>query len=88
MEENQKKIDEQNKKMVRILDDLIDFQNLFYFFKAEERLKIIEEQMKIDQEKQRLKRKEEKKAKNEQKKILGKDNSRPKLSFAISTAAM
>jgi len=44
--------------------------------------------MKIDQEKQRLKRKEEKKAKNEQKKILGKDNSRPKLSFAISTAAM
>ena len=41
--------------------------------------------MKIDQEKQRLKRKEDKKAKNEQKKILGKDNSRPKLSFAIST---
>ena len=54
-------------------------------FQAEERLKLIEEQMKIDQEKQRLKRKEDKKAKNEQKKILGKDNSRPKLSFAIST---
>jgi len=53
---------------------------------AEERLKIIEEQMKIDQEKQKLKRKEEKRAKNEQKKILGKDNSRPKLSFALSSA--
>merc|ERR1711915_430293 len=53
---------------------------------AEERLKIIEEQMKIDQEKTRLKRKEEKKAKSEQKKILGKDNSRPKLSFALSAA--
>jgi len=52
---------------------------------AEERLKIIEEQMKIDQEKQKLKKKEEKRAKTEQKKILGKDNSRPKLSFAIST---
>ena len=54
--------------------------------KAEERLKIIEEQMKIDQEKQKLKRKEEKRARNEQKKILGKDNSRPKLSFALSSA--
>ena len=42
--------------------------------------------MKIDQEKLKLKKKEEKKAKNEQKKILGKDNSRPKLSFALSAA--
>ena len=46
---------------------------------------MIEEQMKIEQEKQKLKKKEDKRAKSEQKKILGKDNSRPKLSFAIST---
>jgi len=45
---------------------------------------MIEEQMKIEQEKQKLKKKEDKRAKTEQKKILGKDNSRPKLSFAIS----
>ena len=56
------------------------------FSQAEERLKLIEDQMKIDQEKLKLKKKEEKKAKNEQKKILGKDNSRPKLSFALSAA--
>ena len=41
--------------------------------------------MRIEQDKQKLKRREEKKVKNEQKKILGKNNSRPKLSFAIST---
>ena len=48
---------------------------------------MIEEQMKIEQEKLKLKRKEEKKVKNEQKKILGlgKNNSRPKLSFAITS---
>ena len=46
---------------------------------------MIEDQMKIEHEKQKLKRKEEKKEKKEQKKILGKDNSRPKLSFAISS---
>ena len=46
---------------------------------------MIEEQMRIEQDKQKLKRREEKKVKNEQKKILGKNNSRPKLSFAIST---
>ena len=44
---------------------------------------MIEEQMKIEEEKLKFKRREEKKVKNEQKKILGKDNSRPKLSFAI-----
>ena len=52
-------------------------------FQAEERLKIIEEQMKIENEKQRLKKKEEKAAKKEQKAILGKDNSRPKMSFSV-----
>jgi len=46
---------------------------------------MIEEQMKIEQEKQKLKKKEDKRAKSEQKMILGKNNSRPKLSFAIST---
>merc|ERR1719394_2034077 len=50
---------------------------------AEERLKIIEEQMKIENEKQRLKKKEEKAAKKEQAAILGKDNSRQKLSFSV-----
>ena len=45
---------------------------------------MIEEQMKIEQEKQKLKKKEEKRAKSEQKIILGKNNSRPKLSFAIA----
>lgn len=65
---------------------LCTYVSSILILKAEERLKIIEEQMKIDQEKQKLKRKEEKRAKNEQKKILGKDNSRPKLSFALSSA--
>jgi len=53
---------------------------------AEERLQMIEEQMKIEHEKQKLKKKEDKKAKTEQKMILGKDNSRPKLSFAIANS--
>lgn len=88
MAENQRKIEEQNKNMVsdRCNKCFLYFLFLNSYFKAEERLKIIEEQMKIDQEKQKLKRKEEKRAKNEQKKILGKDNSRPKLSFALSSA--
>ena len=51
---------------------------------AEDRLKMIEDQMKIDQEKQKLKKKEEKRVKSEQKMILGKDNSRPKLSFGFA----
>ena len=42
--------------------------------------------MKIEEEKLKFKRREEKKVKNEQKKILGKDNSRPKLSFAITAS--
>ena len=58
----------------------------FVLIQAEERLKMIEEQMKIEEEKLKFKRREEKKVKNEQKKILGKDNSRPKLSFAITAS--
>ena len=51
---------------------------------AEERLKMIEEQMKIENEKQKLKKKEEKAAKKEQAAILGKDNSRQKLTFSLN----
>lgn len=43
--------------------------------------------MKIEKEKQKLKRKEEKRAKEEQKKILGKGNTRPKLSFSLGANA-
>jgi len=44
---------------------------------------MIEDQMKIEQEKQKLRKKEDKRDKAEQRKILGKDNSRPKLSFSF-----
>ncbi|KAI8427557.1 hypothetical protein MSG28_002065 [Choristoneura fumiferana] len=50
---------------------------------AEERLAMIEEQRKMDEEKQKLKKEQEKRVKEEQKKILGKNNSRPKLSFSL-----
>jgi len=50
---------------------------------AEERLEMIEEQRKIDEKRQILKRDQEKRVKEEQKKILGKNNSRPRLSFAL-----
>jgi arginine and glutamate-rich protein 1 len=39
--------------------------------------------MKIEKEMQREKKKEEKRRKSEQMKILGKDKSRPKLSFTL-----
>lgn len=55
----------------------------FAQFKAEERLAMIEEQRKIDEEKQRMRKEQEKRTKEEQKKILGKNNSRPKLSFSL-----
>ena len=83
MEENQKKIEEQNRKMVTINFADVTCLLINVCFQAEERLKIIEEQMKIENEKQRLKKKEEKAAKKEQKAILGKDNSRQKLSFSV-----
>lgn len=44
---------------------------------------MIEEQRKMDEERQKLKREQEKRIKEEQKKILGKNNSRPKLSFSL-----
>ena len=85
MKENQRKIEEQQKKMVSATasSDKVRPGSSFVSIQAEERLKMIEEQMKIEEEKLKFKRREEKKVKNEQKKILGKDNSRPKLSFAI-----
>lgn len=53
------------------------------FFQAEERLAMVEEQRKIDEERQRLRKEQDKRIKEEQKKILGKNNSRPKLSFSL-----
>lgn len=55
----------------------------FIFFQAEERLAMIEEQRKMDEERQKLKKEQERRVKEEQKKILGKNNSRPKLSFSL-----
>nr|CAD7396186.1 unnamed protein product [Timema cristinae] len=53
---------------------------------AEERLAMVEEQRKMEEERQRLKKEQEKRVKEEQKKILGKNNSRPKLSFSLKPA--
>lgn len=50
---------------------------------AEERLLIIEEQRKMDEQRQKMRKEQEKRIKEEQKIILGKGNSRPKLSFSI-----
>lgn len=44
---------------------------------------MVEEQRKMDEERQRLRKEQEKRVKEEQKKILGKNNSRPKLSFSL-----
>lgn len=46
---------------------------------------MIEEQRKMDEERQKLKKEQEKRIKEEQRKILGKNNSRPKLSFSLNT---
>lgn len=44
---------------------------------------MVEEQRKIDEERRRLEKEQERRTKEEQKKILGKNNSRPKLSFSL-----
>ena len=44
---------------------------------------MVEEQRKIDEERQRMRKEEERRRKEEQKKILGKGNSRPRLSFGF-----
>ena len=53
------------------------FVNYSLFFQA------LEAQMGLEKERQKVKRKEEKKQREEQDKILGKAQSRPKLSFAL-----
>ena len=60
-------------------------KNLFslFFLQAEERLAMVEEQRKIDEERQKLMKEQERRIKDEQRKILGKNNSRPKLSFSL-----
>lgn len=59
-------------------------KKLFEFcFQAEERLSIIEEQRKMDEARQKMRKEHEKRVKEEQKMILGKNNSRPKLSFSL-----
>lgn len=55
----------------------------FNLKQAEERLLIIEEQRRMDEEKLKMKKEQEKRLKAEQKMILGKGNTRPKLSFSI-----
>jgi hypothetical protein len=44
---------------------------------------MVEEQRRFDEERQRMEREMEKSVKSEQIKILGKKNSRPRLSFAL-----
>jgi arginine/glutamate-rich protein 1 len=56
---------------------------MFLSIQAEERLQIIEEQRKMDEEKQKIRKQQEKQQRAEQKMILGKGNTRPKLSFSI-----
>jgi len=46
---------------------------------------MVEEQRKMEEEKQKLRKEQEKRIKEEQKKILGKNNSRPKLSFSFKS---
>ena len=54
---------------------------------AEEWLETLAEKERIDKELRKQKKKEEKKIKDEQSKILGKDKSRPKLSFSLNKAS-
>jgi hypothetical protein len=44
---------------------------------------MVEEQRLMDEEKQKMRKEQERRVKEEQKKILGKNNSRPKLSFSL-----
>lgn len=44
---------------------------------------MVEEQRLMEEERQKMKKEQEKRVKEEQKKILGKNNSRPKLSFSL-----
>lgn len=44
---------------------------------------MIEERRKLDEERHKMRREHERRVKEEQKVILGKNNSRPKLSFSL-----
>jgi arginine/glutamate-rich protein 1 len=55
----------------------------FSYTQAEERLAMVEEQRLMEEERQKMRKEHEKRVKEEQKKILGKNNSRPKLSFSL-----
>lgn len=59
---------------------IIDFS---HSLKAEERLAMVEEQRKIHEERMKMEEEKKKQKKIEQSIILGKKNSRPKLSFSI-----
>lgn len=87
--ENNRKIEEAQKKLVsknvtcRVIAKANGTLVLCVCLQAEERLSIIEEQRKMDEERQRMRKDQEKRVKEEQKMILGKNNSRPKLSFSL-----
>lgn len=52
-------------------------------YKAEEQQKLLEEQRKLLEERQKFEDEKRKREKEEQKLILGKQNTRPKLSFSL-----
>lgn len=95
MAENNRKIEEAQKKLVRMRADALRKRWAYFAFireilllpQAEERLAMVEEQRKMEEEKQRLKKEQEKRVKEEQKRILGKNKSRPKLSFSLKPIA-
>lgn len=88
MAENNRKIEEAQKRLVSIWNkQIVLFSLKWHCYQAEERLAMIEEQRKMDEERQKMKKEQEKRVKEEQKKILGKNNSRPKLSFSLKTVS-
>lgn len=108
MAENNRKIEEAQKKLVSetmgivlflrapltvftiayALNNLPSSIILFFFFQqAEERLAMVEEHRKIEEEKRRMMKEQEERIKEEQKRILGKNKSRPKLSFSLKPVA-
>jgi len=78
--EEKMKMDEMNARMAEKEQSLENERKKL----AEDRLAILENQMRIEKEKQKEKKKLEKKSKLEQMKILGKDKSRPRLSFSLN----
>lgn len=94
MEENNRKIEEAQKKLVRwqaninLMYEICargNMQLMHMQHQAEERLAMVEEQRLMEEERQKMRKEHEKRVKEEQKKILGKNNSRPKLSFTLKS---